>query len=202
MFLASLQIKPRNRQVSISRRDSRYLDGQSLASLNTPAVGRISRELLDNRLVEVSRGSDGQVALVERVRPASRWHSIMENKQRQEMGRQQFQGTWLLTYSELEAESYGDFVAMPDKNQNWTPAGGYGEGHQAAIETALSTVLTVSTLAGFRAHQANANHCCLHHAVQLTKVSFFFLVDKFQIKKHLHTSSLMNSSIHKREVET
>ena len=50
----------------------------------------------------------------------------------------------------------------------WVPEGAYGEGHQAAIESALSTVLTVSTLAGCRAGGFVQEHCCLHHAVQVS----------------------------------
>lgn len=59
-------------------------------------------------------------------------------------------------------EQDGDEL-MPTNN-NWMPNDGYGDDHQAAIEAALSTVLTVSTLVGFRTQ----NHCCLHHAVQVS----------------------------------
>lgn len=60
---------------------------------------------------------------------------------------------------------------LPDADLN-----SYGNDHQAAIETALSTVLTAATLAGFRPnHQlhsfqdsAGQSHCCLHHAVQVS----------------------------------
>lgn len=60
-----------------------------------------------------------------------------------------------------------DLDASISRN-SWTPADGYGADHQAAIEAALSTVLTVSTLVGFRSEQTNRNHCCLHHAVQVS----------------------------------
>lgn len=52
---------------------------------------------------------------------------------------------------------------------NWNPDDiKYREGHQAAIEAALSTVLTVSTLVGFRVNEGSAYHCCLHHAVKVS----------------------------------
>lgn len=52
---------------------------------------------------------------------------------------------------------------------NWIPEDiKYREGHQAAIEAALSTVLTVSTLVGFRVNEGSAYHCCLHHAVKVS----------------------------------
>lgn len=86
---------------------------------------------------------------------------------------------WLQSYQNgsLKSGPLGEDLVLSDSNNNnsddedWTPADGYGEGHQAAIETALSTVLTVSTLVGFRGDQASHKHCCLHHAVQLTRVS-------------------------------
>lgn len=54
----------------------------------------------------------------------------------------------------------------------------YAQDHQVAVEAALSTVLTVSTLAGFRVVGGDANqllmsqnqdYCCLHHAVQVSR---------------------------------
>lgn len=57
-------------------------------------------------------------------------------------------------------------------DNNWIPDKvSYREGHQAAIATALSTVLTVSTLAGFRFDEGREHHCCLHHAVQVSLIS-------------------------------
>lgn len=55
----------------------------------------------------------------------------------------------------------------------WTPDdddGCYGSDHQAAIEAALSTVLTVSTLVGFRSDgiEAKPGECCVRHAAQVS----------------------------------
>lgn len=60
---------------------------------------------------------------------------------------------------------------------SWIPDNdGYGIDQQPAIETALSIVLTVSTLVSFRADKSKPNHCCLHHAVQVSYSLHYYCV--------------------------
>lgn len=169
IFLISLRIRPKNRVDRLAdrlRRDSGCFDGQSLSSVTmNKRQSHDASEWLDTRLVD---GSEvGQMALTDRV-----WSATSRIEELPEL--EQSSTGWLL------GDSTGDFKptgrlgsesALSDNNRDWTPAGRYGEGHQAAIETALSIVLTASTLVGFRAHHTNPSHCCLHHAIQLTKAS-------------------------------
>lgn len=162
-------MRPKNRVDKLAdrlRRDSGCLDGQSLSSVTMfKRQSHDVTEWLDTRLVNDSE--PGQMAFADRAWSAtSRTEELPELKQSStgwSMGD--------LTRDFKPVGRLGSESALSDDDRDWTPAGGYGEGHQAAIETALSNVLTVSTLVGFRAHQANPSHCCLHHAIQLTKAS-------------------------------
>lgn len=72
---------------------------------------------------------------------------------------------------EHESNRCDSFDGTSIHSSFWVPLDTYGDDHQAAIEAALSTVLAVSTLVGFRAHQASPEisqqHCCLQHAIQV-----------------------------------
>lgn len=69
-----------------------------------------------------------------------------------------------------------EVVAPEAGTESWIPCNiKYGYGHHAAIEAALSTVLTVSTLVGFRVDQSctiQHQYCCLHHMVKVSEPLF------------------------------
>lgn len=80
---------------------------------------------------------------------------------------------------EVEVNEVGGAVGEGEEEEdggvidnNWTPDSiRYRESQQAAIAAALSIVLSVSTLVGFRVNEASAYHCCLHHVVQVSSTS-------------------------------
>lgn len=171
IFLLSLRMRPRNRTDKLANYFNKDSNSrQSLASITMASRKSHDKaaDWLDSQLVKVPETS--QMALADRAWPSSR--SCIEQLQQKDSKHPPIDSpSTNQIIDNLNLERLGSDSALSIDNQNWTPADGYGEGHQAAIETALSIVLTASTLVGFRAHQANHNHCCLHHAVQLTKVS-------------------------------
>lgn len=86
---------------------------------------------------------------------------------------------------EHESNRCGSFDGASLDSSSWIPQDAYGDDHQAAIEAALSTVLAVSTLVGFRAHQASSADtqecsqycCCLRHTIQVSPRYFNFHFD-------------------------
>lgn len=163
IFLVSLKMRPKNNNISklepLFRGDSA---GQLLSSTSNRSLD-VASNWLNVRPVEGIETS--QMALTTWPQLAAKSTTELEHHP------SGYQSTHQI--GELEPEPFGsDSILSYDSQQaDWTPANYYSEGHQASIETALSNVLTVSTLVGFRAHKANPSHCCLHHAVQLTKVS-------------------------------
>jgi len=79
--------------------------------------------------------------------------------------------------SERQCSQESDRIEIVTDAKNdrdlWTPDHEYGSDHKAAVEAALSTVLTVSTLAGFRPDGlvTPRKRCCLHHAIQVGEIN-------------------------------
>lgn len=179
ILLTSLKMRSRNRA---ARLKDLFNDRQSLPSVATIARKKSSHDIdsFDSHSVD----NNTEMGLLRLSIPDRAWLLTPCTTGNPRELDSYSPNDWLLSYRNgtLKTGQLGNNFALSDttnnndntNNEDWTPADGYGEGHQAAIETALSTVLTVSTLVGFRGDQASHKHCCLHHAVQLTKVSGFF----------------------------